>query len=143
MGDGDLVGVNFGRSALHIENTLVTADTVGIDMVELRGKPGVYPLARQGKDVDARHQGMTCCMTLGAADFGMEGRLFPERRCLLLMMAGDTEFFSGRCVGGKGDRRIKQQDHHGSSQGPNPKRKMWKFKLQHGPLQFIGQRPSA
>ncbi len=109
--NGDIVRVKVGRSLIDIKNTLMAADTVRIDLVQFGGKTRMFPLARQGKDIDARHQGMTCRMTLGAVDFGMQGGLFPKRGLLLLMMmTGDTEFLLGRGIGGKRDGGIKDQD---------------------------------
>jgi hypothetical protein len=86
----------------------MTTDTVWIDLIEFGGKTRMLPFAGERKDIDARHQRMAGRMTLRAVYFGMEGRLFPERGFLLLVMAGDTEFLFGGGVGGKGDRRIKQ-----------------------------------
>jgi hypothetical protein len=70
-------------------------------------------------------------MALRTVDLGVEGRLLPEGRLLQLMVTGDTELLLGRGIGGKGDGGVKRQHPKDPSQGPYPKRKMGKFKLQH------------
>ncbi len=60
----DIIRVNFRRSSLHLENTLMAADAVRINLVQFGGETGMFPPALERKDVDARHQGMACRMTL-------------------------------------------------------------------------------
>ena len=107
--DRNIIRIQIGRSPLNSKNTLVTADTVRVDLVELCGKPGVFPLARKGKDIDARHQGMPGSMALRTVDFRVKGRLFPERGFFLLMVTGDAEFLFGRGISGQSDGGINGQ----------------------------------
>jgi len=44
---------------------------VWIDVIEFGRKTRMFPPTFEGKDVDARHQGMACGMTLRAVDPGM------------------------------------------------------------------------
>ena len=106
----------------------MTTDAVRIDLVQLGRKTCMLPVALQRKDIDARHQGMTCCMTLRAVYPGMHGRLLPEGGSLLLMMARHAEFLLGSRIGRKGDGRIKHENDQGSAQGPYPDRKMWNLR---------------
>ena len=107
--DRNIIRIQIGGSPLDSENTRVTTDAVRIDLVQLGRETGMFPPALERKDVDARHQGMACCMTLRAVDFGMKGRLLPEGRLPLLVMAGDTEFLLGRGIGGQGNGSINGQ----------------------------------
>ncbi len=109
MWNRDIIRVNFRRSSLHLENTLVAADAVRIDLVKFSRETGVLPPALEGKDVDARHQGMARGMTLRAVNLGVQVRLLPKRRLPLLMMTGDAEFLFGCGVGGQGDGGIHTQ----------------------------------
>ena len=76
--NGDVVRVDFGGGLFHIQDTLMTADAIWIDLVKLGGKTGMIPSALQRKDIDARHHGMTRRMALGAVNLRMHGRLLPE-----------------------------------------------------------------
>lgn len=125
MRNRDVVRIDLRGGTLHIKDTLMTTDAVRIDLVEFGRKTSMLPIALQGKDIDARHQGVTCCMTLGAIDLGMQGRLLPKGGFPLLMMAGDAEFLLGRRISGEGDGRIKHENDQTSPQGPGPERKMW------------------
>jgi len=69
----DTVRVEIRGSLLDIKNTLMAPDTIGIDLIEFGGKTGVFPFTFQGKDVDARHQGMSGGMTFRTVDFRVEG----------------------------------------------------------------------
>ena len=108
--DRNTIRIQIGRSPLDIKNTRVTTDAVRIDLVQFSREAGMFPSALERKDVDARHQGMACRMTLRTADLGMQGRLFPKGGLPLLTMAGDTEFLLRRSVGGQGNGGIKAQD---------------------------------
>jgi hypothetical protein len=105
----DIVRVEMGGSLLDIKDSLMATDAIWIDLIKFGGKTCMFPFAGEGKDIDARHQGMAGGMTLRAVDFGMQGRLFPERGFPLLMMAGDTEFLFGSGVGGQGNSGINGQ----------------------------------
>ena len=107
--DRNIIRIQIGGSPLDSENTRVTTDAVRIDLVQFGGKASMFPPALERKDVDARHQGMACRMTLRTADLGMQGRLLPKRRLPLLVMAGDTEFLLGRGIGGERNRSIHTQ----------------------------------
>ena len=122
--DGDVVRIDFRGGTLHLKDLLMATNAVRIDLVEFGRKTGVFPIALERKDIDARHQGVTCCMALRTIDLGMHGRLLPKRGLPLLMMAGDAEFFLSRRIRGKGDGRIEHQHDQGSTQGPCPERNM-------------------
>lgn len=124
MWDRDFVRIDFRGSTLHVENLLMATDAVGIDLVEFGRKTSMLPITLQRKDIDARHQGMTCCVALRAIDLGMHARLLPKRGFPLLIMTGDTKFLFGRRIGGEGDCGIKHQYDQASAQGPCPERKM-------------------
>ena len=110
MGNGNIVGVDFRRGSLHIKDALMAADAVGVNLVKLGRKTGMFSSAFEGKDVDARHQGMACRVAFRAVDLGMEVRLLPERRLSLLVVAGNTELLLGRRIGGQGDGGIEAQN---------------------------------
>jgi hypothetical protein len=132
--DRDIIRVDFRRGSLHIENLLVAADTVRVDLVELGRKTRMLSSTLQRKDINARHQGVARCMTFRAADLGMEVRLLPKRGFPLLMVAGDAEFLLGRGIGGQADSGIEDQHRQNTAQGPGPERKAGKFKIQrHSP----------
>jgi hypothetical protein len=133
VGDRDVVGIDFWRSSLYIENALMAPDAVWIDLVKFGGKTSMFSIASQRENIDARHQGMACRMTLRAVDLRMHGRLLPERGPLLPLMTGDTEFLLGRRIAGQGDRCIKSQYRQDSPQTPSPKRKMGNLKFQRLP----------
>jgi len=108
--DGDTVRVDFRRGSLHVKDSLMAADAIWIDLVKFGGKTGMLPFALERKDIDARHHGMARRMALRAVNLRMYGRLLPEGRFPLLLMAGNTEFLLGRRIGGEGDGRIHTQD---------------------------------
>ena len=126
--DRDIVRIDFRGSSLHIKDLLMATDAVRIDLVQFCRKTSMLPIALQRKDVDARHQSVTCRMALRAIDLRMHGRLFPKGGFPLLMMTGDAEFLFGRRIGGEGDGRIKYEYDQGSAQGPSPERKMWNLR---------------
>jgi hypothetical protein len=109
MWNRDVVRIDFRGGTFHTKDPLMTTDAVWIDLVEFGREASMLPIALERKDVDARHQGMTCCMTLRAVYPGMHGRLFPKRGFPLLMMTGNAEFLFGRRIGGKCDGRIKHK----------------------------------
>jgi hypothetical protein len=71
--DRNIIRIQIGRSPLNIKNVGVTTDAVWIDLVQFGREAGMFPPTLERKDVDARHQGMACCMTLRTADLGMQG----------------------------------------------------------------------
>jgi len=71
--NGDTVRIDFGRSSLDIKNTLMTTDTVRIDLVKFGRKTGMFPLTLERKNIDAWDQGMAGCVALRAVDLGMHG----------------------------------------------------------------------
>jgi len=125
--DGNIVRVDFGRGSFHIKNTGMAADAVGIDLVKLGGKTGMFSFALKGEDVDARHQGVARGVTFRAVNLGMKIRLLPEGGFSLLMMAGDTEFLLRCRIGGQGHCGIQTQDRQNAPKGPTPERQMRHF----------------
>ena len=73
VGNRDIVRVNLWRRLLHMKNALMAADAVWVDLVQFGRETRVLPSALEGKDVNARHQGMAGRMALGAVNLGMEG----------------------------------------------------------------------
>ena len=71
--DRDVVRIDFRGGSLHTKDLLVATDAVRIDLVQFGRKTCMLPIALQRKDVDARHQSMTCRMALRATDLGMHG----------------------------------------------------------------------
>ena len=126
--DRDVVRIDLRGGTLDTKDLLMATDAVRIDLVQFGRKTCMLPIAPQRKDVDARHQGVTCRMALRAIDLGMHGRLLPKGGFPLLMMTGDAEFLFGRRIGGEGNGRIKHENDQGSAQGPCPERKMWNLR---------------
>jgi len=62
--DRDIIRIQIGRSPFDSKNTRVATDAVWIDLVQFGRETGMFPPALERKDVDARHQGMACRMTL-------------------------------------------------------------------------------
>lgn len=78
VGDRNIIRIQIGRSPLNRKNTGVATDAVRIDLVQFGRETSMFPPALERKDVDARHQGMACRMTLRTADLGMQCRLLPK-----------------------------------------------------------------
>ena len=107
--NGDIVRIQIGRGLFDRKNTRVATDAVRIDLVQFSREASMFPITLERKNIDARHQGMACCMALRAIDLGMQCGLFPKRGFLLLMVTGDTEFFLGRGIGRECNRGIHPQ----------------------------------
>lgn len=113
--DRDIIRIQIRRSPLNSKNTRVAADAVWIDVVKFSRKPGMLSSAFKREDIDARHQGMACCMAIGAVKFWMDLRLFPELRTHVVRMASQTELLLGGGIRGEGDGGIKGQYRKNSS----------------------------
>ncbi len=131
--NGDIVRVDFWRSPLHIEHTLMAADAVWVDLVQFGREARVFPSALEGEDVDARHQGVTGRMTLRAVNLRVEGGLLPEGRFPLLMVTGDAEFLLRRGIGGQGRGEVKPEHGQNTPEGPGPEGKVRNLKVQSAP----------
>jgi hypothetical protein len=112
VGYGDIVRVDFRRGPLHLKDMGVAANAVWIDLVEFGRETCMLRSAFKGENVNAWHERVTGRMTLRAVDPGVEGRLLPEGRFLLLPVAGETEFLLRRRVGGQGDGGINNEYRH-------------------------------
>src|SRR4030042_1100554 len=62
--DRNIIWIQIRRSPLDSKNTRVTADAVWIDLVKLGRETCMFSSALERENVDARHQGMACRMTL-------------------------------------------------------------------------------
>ena len=111
----------------------MTTNAVGVDLVQFGRETCVFPATLEGKDVDARHQGMTRRMTLRAVDLGVEGGLLPEGRLPLLVMAGDADSLLRRRIRGQGDREVEPEKGHNTPEGPGPEGKVGNFEIQSAP----------
>jgi len=75
----NIVRIKIRRSLFDIKDSLVTTDAIWIDLIEFGRKTCMLPFTFKGEDIDTRHQGMTCRMTLRAINLGVHGGLFPKR----------------------------------------------------------------
>ncbi len=62
--DRNIIWIQIRRSPLDSKNTRVTADAVWINLIKLSRKTCMFSSALERENVDARHQGMACRMTL-------------------------------------------------------------------------------
>ncbi len=84
----------------------MATDAVRIDLIQFGRKTGMFTVALQRKDIDARHQSVPGGMAFRAIDLRMQGRLLPKRRLSLLIMAGNAEFLFSGCIGRECNSRI-------------------------------------
>ena len=122
--NGEIIRINLRRGPFDVKDPRVAADAVWINLIELGREAGMFSSAFKGKDVDARCQGMARSVTFRTIDLWMDRRLLPERGFSLLLMAGEAELLSGRCIGRQAHSSAEAEDGKGTPHGPTPERKL-------------------
>ncbi len=99
-------------------------DAVWINLIKFGREARMLATSFEREDVDARHQGVAGRMALRAVDLRVKGGLLPERRFLLLTMAGQAKPLFRCRIGGQSDGGIKDGYDQNASQRPGPEWKM-------------------